>query len=285
MILLPGLLLPFAGTVLGAATVFLMHRSTDHTHNRHNHHSNSNNHNSSKLHSRCGLSALLHKSMTGFAAGVMTAAALWSLLIPAIEMSRRMSLPDWAVAAAGFVGGMAFLLLLDNVVPHLHIGSGRPEGIAAGLGRTTKLILAVTLHNIPEGMAVGVVLAGALSGSADITTAAALALSAGIALQNIPEGAIVSMPVMAAGNTRRRAFLYGVLSGVAELAAGIVTVLLADVMRPLLPWLLAFAAGAMLYVVVEELIPEGNSGRHSDMSTVGFAAGFVLMMILDVATG
>lgn len=226
--------------------------------------------------------------MTGFAAGVMTAASVWSLLLPSIGMSHEGPLPDWLPAAAGFAMGMLFLLLLDNAVPHLHACSDRPEGPAvpaARLGRTAKLNLAVTLHNIPEGMAVGVVLAGAVGGQADISPPAALALSLGIAVQNIPEGAIVSVPMLAAGNSRRRSFGYGVLSGAVEPAAGAVTVLLIEHLLPWLPWLLSYAAGAMMYVVVDELIPEGRPGRHSDLSTIGFAVGFLLMMILDVATG
>lgn len=256
--ILPGLSIPFAGTLLGAAAVFLLRRE---------------------------MAPAAQKAMSGFAAGVMTAAAVWSLLLPSIAMSQQGALPEWIPAAAGFAAGMAFLLLLDSLVPHLHLHSDRAEGIAVRLTRSTKLALAVTLHNIPEGMAVGVVLAGAMSGRTEITAASALALSFGIAVQNIPEGAVISIPMQNGGIGKVRAFAWGALSGAVEPVAGIVTILLADTLTPVLPWLLAFAAGAMLYVVVEELIPESQNGRHSDAGTVGFAAGFLLMMILDVATG
>lgn len=258
LILLTGLVLPFVGTALGAAAVFLL---------------------------RSEIPARLQNILPGFASGVMTAAAVWSLLLPSIEMARSSVMPAWLPAAAGFTGGIFFLLLLDNLVPHLHPCSDRAEGPAARLKRTTKLILAVTLHNIPEGMAVGVVLAGAMNTQTGISIAGAMALSLGIAVQNIPEGAIVSMPMRSAGNNRRRAFAYGVLSGAVEPAAGIVTILLIENLLPWLPWLLSFAAGAMIYVVVEELIPEAQSGLHSDIATIAFAAGFVVMMILDVALG
>lgn len=324
MILLPGLLLPFAGTIAGAAAVFLLRGGnaatsaaatdaaatsdavtdaaatdsattdaavtdaavTDDA-------AASNTATDVTATDNAGRKRSVQPSwpgrlMTGFAAGVMTAASVWSLLLPSIGMSHEGPLPDWLPAAAGFAAGMLFLLLLDNAVPHLHACSDRPEGPAvpaARLGRTAKLNLAVTLHNIPEGMAVGVVLAGAVGGQADISPPAALALSLGIAVQNIPEGAIVSVPMLAAGNSRRRSFGYGVLSGAVEPAAGALTVLLIEHLLPWLPWLLSYAAGAMMYVVVDELIPEGRPGRHSDLSTIGFAVGFLLMMILDVATG
>lgn len=257
MILL-GLAIPFAGTALGAAAVFLLRRE---------------------------MPPRMQKMMTGFAAGVMTAAAVWSLLLPAIAMSQGSPLPAWLPAAAGFAAGMVFLLLLDSLVPHLHLHADRAEGLSVRLTRTAKLALAVTLHNIPEGMAVGVVLAGAMNGHSGITAASALALAVGIAVQNIPEGAIISMPMQSDGNGKWMSFAWGVMSGAVEPAAGIVTILLVDTLVPILPWLLAFAAGAMLYVVVEELIPEAQSGRHSDIGTVGFAVGFLLMMILDVALG
>ena len=258
MVTLTGLLIPFAGTTLGAAVVFLL---------------------------RNEIPQRTQKLLLGFASGVMIAASVWSLLLPAIEMSEEKALPSWLPAAGGLLLGMAFLLLLDTLIPHLHINSDEPEGISAKLKRTTKLILAVTLHNIPEGMAVGVVLAGAMNSDTGISVAGAMALSLGIAIQNIPEGAIVSMPMKSDGNGKRRSFLYGVLSGVVEPLAGIVTILLIDMLLPMLPWLLAFAAGAMIYVVVEELIPEAQTGPHSNIATIGVAFGFVLMMILDVALG
>lgn len=255
-----GLLIPFLGTFLGAAMVFLL---------------------------KDEISPRLQKLMLGFAAGVMIAASVWSLLIPSIEMSENHpSLPAWFPAAAGFMGGIVFLLLLDSVIPHLHIHSDQPEGMKSpGLKRMTMLIFAVTLHNIPEGMAVGVVFAGILEGSMNISLAGAMALSVGIALQNFPEGAIVSMPLKSAGRSRMKAFTYGALSGAVEPIAGIITILLTHIMLPVLPYLLAFAAGAMIYVVVEELIPESQSGVHTDIGTVGVAVGFVLMMVLDVALG
>ena len=255
MILL-GLTLPFAGTTLGAAAVFLLRRR---------------------------MAPQMQRLLAGFAAGVMTAAAVWSLLLPAVGMSQGLPLPVWLPAAAGFSGGVLFLLMLDSLVPHLHPHADRPEGAAVRLTRTAKLALAVTLHNIPEGLAVGIVLAGALHGCAGITAASALALSVGIAVQNIPEGAIVSMPMRGAGDSRRRSFLYGVLSGAVEPVAGAAALMLAGRLGRWMPWMLSFAAGAMLYVVVEELIPESQRGRHSDIGTVGFAAGFLLMMILDTA--
>lgn len=253
-----GLLVPFAGTALGAAAVFLLRRD---------------------------IPQRLQKMLLGFASGVMTAAAVWSLLLPAIEMSQESSLPSWLPAAGGVLLGTAFLLLLDTVTPHLHLNSDKAEGPEAKLRRTTKLILAVTLHNIPEGMAVGVVLAGAMTHEAGITEAGALALALGIAIQNIPEGAIISMPMKSDGNGKGRSFLYGVLSGVVEPLAGLLTIVMIDHLLPWLPWLLAFAAGAMLYVVTEELIPEAQHGEHSNTATIGAAVGFVLMMVLDVALG
>lgn len=257
-IILSTLAMPFAGTALGAAAVFALRRP---------------------------MPLALRRFMAGFAAGVMTAAAVWSLLLPAIEMVRRSALPAWLPAAAGFAAGMAVMLMLDRAVPHLHPDPQRTEGPRIHLRRTAKLTLAVTLHNIPEGMAVGAVLAAALAPHTEITAAAALTLSSGIAVQNIPEGAIVAMPMRGDGAGRRQSFLCGLLSGAVEPAAAVVTLLLADTIVPLLPWMLAAAAGAMMYVVADELIPEARNGGHSDVGTVGFAVGFVLMMILDVALG
>ena len=255
-----GLLLPFLGTSLGAGCVFLMRGQL-----------------------RCGV----RRALTGFAAGVMVAASVWSLLIPALEEAEAAGMGAWAFlpAAGGFWVGVLFLLGLDRLIPHLHPDADRPEGPPARLPRITMLLLAVTLHNIPEGMAVGVVYAGYLTGEAHITAAGALALSLGIAIQNFPEGAIVSMPLRAEGAGRGRAFLDGVLSGAVEPAAALFTLLAAGLVTPALPWLLAFAAGAMLYVVVEELIPEMSAGPYSDIGPLAFALGFTLMMVLDVALG
>ena len=252
------LLIPLLGTMLGSAFVFLM---------------------------KGAMPDRVQKSLLGFASGVMVAASVWSLLIPAMEMGAGRG--AWSVlpAAAGFLAGIAFLLLIDDVTPHLHLGSEHPEGPRSKLSRTSMLALAVTIHNLPEGMAVGVVLAGAAQGSAGITLASAVAVSVGIAIQNIPEGAIISMPMRAAGNTRWRSFVIGSLSGAVEPVGGLAVVLLASVLTPLLPYLLAFAAGAMFYVVVEELIPEASTGRHTNLSTIGFAVGFVLMMVFDVVMG
>ncbi len=227
----------------------------------------------------------LEKLLLGFASGVMIAASVWSLLIPAIEMAKEQGGNVWLPAAAGFLLGMGFLLLLDSLVPHIHADSDKPEGVRTRLPKSTMLMLAVTLHNLPEGMAVGVTLAGAMLHNTGITLAGALALAAGIAIQNFPEGAIISMPLRNAGVSRPKAFLYGVLSGVVEPLGALATLLLAEVVVPVLPYLLAFAAGAMIYVVVEELIPESQSGEHSNIGTVGVAVGFVLMMILDIALG
>ncbi|MBR1758001.1 MAG: ZIP family metal transporter [Lachnospiraceae bacterium] len=226
----------------------------------------------------------LQKILTGFAAGVMVAASFWSLLSPAIESSEHMGKLSFVPAAVGFLIGVGFLLLLDEVTPHMHFNQ-EVEGPKSGLKRTTKLILAVTLHNIPEGMAVGVVYAGFLSGSAGISAAGALALALGIAIQNFPEGAIVSMPLLAEGMDKKKTFLYGVISGVVEPIAAVITVVAAAAVVPVMPYLLAFAAGAMMYVVVEELIPEMSEGKHSNAGTIAFSLGFVLMMVLDVALG
>ena len=253
-----GLLLPFAGTTLGAAMVFLLREQ---------------------------MAAWVQKLLLGFASGVMMAASVWSLLIPSIDMASESGGVAWMPAVVGFLCGMFSLLLFDSLVPHLHLDASEPEGVKSGLGRSTMLFLAVTLHNIPEGMAVGVVLAGAMSGSAGITMAGALTLALGIAIQNFPEGAIVSMPLRESVKSRWKAFGYGVGSGVVEPLAGLATILLIEVLQPVLPFLLAFAAGAMIYVVVEELIPESQSGRHSNVATIGVAFGFALMMLLDVALG
>ena len=252
-----GILIPFFGTSLGAAMVFVLKKN---------------------------ISSNVQKILTGFAAGVMVAASFWSLLQPALESSEAMGTWSFVPAAVGFLVGVGFLLLLDEVTPHLHFNN-QEEGPRSGLKRTTKLILAVTLHNIPEGMAVGVVYAGFLSGNAGISAAGALALALGIAIQNFPEGAIVSMPLRAEGMNKGATFLFGVLSGVVEPIAAVITVLAAEAVVPIMPYLLAFAAGAMMYVVVEELIPEMSEGKHSNFGTIAFSLGFVLMMVLDVALG
>lgn len=253
-----GILVPFLGTALGAASVFLMKKE---------------------------MNVLVQKLLLGFASGVMIAASVWSLLIPAIEMSGEQGGISWLPAAAGFLCGMGFLLALDQFIPHLHLDSDKPEGKKSALGKSTMLVLAVTLHNIPEGMAVGVVFAGFAAGNTGISLAGAFALAAGIALQNIPEGAVISMPLLGEGLSRRKAFRYGMLSGIVEPVGAAITILLTSLIVPVLPWILAFAAGAMLYVVVEELIPEAQGGEHSNIGTIGVAIGFVLMMILDVALG
>ena len=253
-----GILIPFLGTSLGAACVFLIRRQ---------------------------LSDAVQRILTGFAAGVMVAASVWSLLIPAIEQAAQMGTLSFFPAFAGFWGGVLFLLGLDHLIPHLHARSNQTEGPENWLQRTTMMVLAVTLHNIPEGMAVGVVYAGLLSGSTQITTAGALALSLGIAIQNFPEGAIISMPLRAEGESKGKAFLGGVLSGIVEPLGAALTILAARLIVPALPYLLSFAAGAMLYVVVEELIPEMSQGKHSNIGTIAFAAGFSVMMALDVALG
>jgi len=233
------------------------------------------------------LNANLQKILSGFAGGVMVAASVWSLLIPAINMSEEggMGRLSFLPAAVGFLGGVLFLLLLDKIIPHLHVNEEKAEGPKVSLGKSTMLILAVTLHNIPEGMAVGVTFAGMLSGETNITYMGAMALAIGIAIQNFPEGAIISLPVCASGVSRKRAFLYGTLSGVVEPVGAAVTIWLSAYLVNAMPYLLAFAAGAMIYVVVEELIPECSEGEHSNIGTIGFSIGFVLMMILDVALG
>ena len=253
-----GVLIPFLGTALGSGCVFFMKRK---------------------------MSQALHRALTGFAAGVMTAASVWSLLNPAIEQAGGMN--EWAFlpAFAGFWVGILFLLLLDSLIPHLHRNSEKAEGRRSRLKRTTMLMLAVTMHNIPEGMAVGVVFAGFLMGSGNITLTGALALAIGIAIQNFPEGAIISLPLRSEGTGKGKAFLYGALSGIVEPIAAIITIAAASVVIPILPYLLSFAAGAMIYVVIEELLPEASTGSHSNIATIWFSVGFLLMMILDVALG
>lgn len=256
--LILGILLPFAGTTLGAACVFLMKNN---------------------------FAPRLQKTLTGFAAGVMVAASVWSLLIPSIEMSGREGFMSVFPAIVGFLVGILFLLFLDSVIPHQHFDTDQSEGPKSHLSKTAKMVFAITLHNIPEGMAVGVALAGAMENNSYIHMAGALALSIGIAIQNFPEGAIVSMPLRSAGNSRTRSFWMGTLSGVVEPIGAILTIMLAWLVVPVLPYLLAFAAGAMIYVVVEELIPETQEGQHSNLGTIGFAVGFLLMMTLDVLLG
>lgn len=253
-----GLVIPLLGTTAGAASVFFM---------------------------RGEMKPVVQKLMLGFAAGVMTAACVWSLLLPAIEMTEEAGGIGWLPAAVGFLIGIGFLLLLDVVIPHLHINSQKPEGHSSKLGRSMMLVLAVTLHNIPEGMTVGVVFAGILTGNTVISSAGAFALAIGIAIQNFPEGAVISMPLVGSGMTRRRAFTYGMLSGVVEPVGAVITICLTSLVTPILPYILSFAAGAMIYVVVEELIPDAQQGEHSNAGTIGVAFGFVLMMILDIALG
>ena len=227
----------------------------------------------------------LEKTLLGFASGVMIAAAIWSLIIPSIDMAKVQNTLEWVPASVGFIFGMIFLLILDSIIPHLHIKTEEPEGIKTKLQKTTMMILAVTLHNIPEGMAVGVTFAGAMINNAGITMAGALALAIGIAIQNFPEGAIISMPLKAEGLTKTKAFMLGTLSGIVEPIAAMITILLTSLVVPILPYLLSFAAGAMIYVVIEELIPETQEGKHSNLSTIGFTIGFIIMMILDITLG
>ena len=253
-----GILIPFLGTTLGSACVFFMKKS---------------------------LGVSVQRALAGFAAGVMVAASIWSLLIPAIEQSEKMGKLSFLPAFIGFWVGVLFLLMLDRLIPHLHVGSDQAEGPKSKLGRTTMMVLAVTLHNIPEGMAVGVMYAGFLAGNTQITATSALVLSLGIAIQNFPEGAIISMSLRAEGESKGKAFLGGVLSGIVEPVGAVLTLLAAQLVIPALPYLLSFAAGAMLYVVVEELIPEMAQGKHSNIGTVFFAVGFSVMMTLDVALG
>lgn len=253
-----GLMIPFLGTALGSACVLFM---------------------------KDRMNPMLQRALTGFAAGVMVAASIWSLLIPAMEQSEAMGKWSFIPAVAGFWLGILFLLVLDRIVPHLHMNSNKAEGPESSLQKTTMLVLAVTLHNLPEGMAVGVVYAGLLTGNSGITATGALALSLGIAIQNFPEGAIISMPLRAEGVSKKKAFLYGALSGAVEPIGAALTILAAGLFVPVLPYLLSFAAGAMLYVVVEELIPEMSEGEHSNVGTILFAVGFAVMMALDVALG
>ena len=253
-----GLLLPFAGTAAGAGCVFFMKRS---------------------------LGKTVQRALTGFAAGVMTAASIWSLLIPAMQQAGDMGKLAFLPAVIGFWCGVLFLLLLDSVIPHLHMNAEKAEGLPSKLARTTMMMLAVTLHNIPEGMAVGIVYAGFLTGSADMTAGGALALALGIAIQNFPEGAIISMPLHAEGKSKGKAFADGVLSGAVEPVGALLTILFAKAFLPVMPYFLSFAAGAMIYVVVEELIPEMSEGEHSNIGVILFSVGFTLMMILDVALG
>ncbi len=227
----------------------------------------------------------VEKLLLGFASGVMIAASIWSLIIPSIDMAKEQGKLAWVPAAIGFMIGIIFLLILDSVIPHLHLNNSKPEGIKSKLKKTTMMVFAVTLHNIPEGMAVGVTFAGALIENTGITMAGAFALAIGIAIQNFPEGAIISMPLRSEGMSKSKAFLYGTISGIVEPVGAIITILLTGIIVPVLPYLLSFAAGAMIYVVVEELIPESQSGEHSNIGTIGVAIGFVIMMILDVALG
>lgn len=227
----------------------------------------------------------IEKILLGFASGVMIAASIWSLLIPAIDMAEEQGKMGWIPASVGFLLGIVFLLTLDSLIPHMHLENEKPEGIKSKLKKTTMMVLAVTLHNIPEGMAVGVTFAGAIIGNSGITISGAIALAIGIAIQNFPEGAIISMPLKSEGVSKPKAFLYGTLSGVVEPIGAIITILLTNAVVPILPYILAFSAGAMIYVVVEELIPESQAGEHSNIGTIGVAIGFVIMMILDVALG
>lgn len=255
---LGGILIPFMGTSLGAACVFFMKDS---------------------------MNQMLRRALAGFAAGVMVAASIWSLLIPAIEQSESLGGWSFLPAVIGFWCGILFLLLLDHIIPHLHLTSDKAEGPVSNLKKTTMLVLAVTLHNIPEGMAVGVVFAGWIAGNSQISKMGAIALAIGIAIQNFPEGAIISMPLRGEGIKKSKAFLYGMLSGIVEPVGALLTILAAGLIVPLLPYLLSFAAGAMMYVVVEELMPETAEGEHSNVGTLLFAVGFSIMMILDVALG
>ena len=257
LIIAKGLIIPFLGTSLGAALVFFMKKDLD---------------------------PKIQKILSGFAAGIMVAASVWSLLIPSMEMSSDRGRLAFIPAAVGFCLGMLFLFLLDKTVPHMHLDESQ-EGIKTNLQKTTMMILAVTLHNIPEGMAVGILYAGWASGSAQISQAGALSLALGIAIQNFPEGAIISMPLHSKGLSKSKACWYGILSGIVEPIAGLITILLASLVMPVLPYFLSFAAGAMIFVVVEELVPEMAEGEHSNLGTIMFMLGFTLMMVLDVALG
>ncbi len=258
MNLILGVFIPLIGTSLGSACVFFL---------------------------KGEIGNKLQKVLLGFAAGVMVAASVWSLLIPAMDMSSDMGKFSFVPALIGFLLGMGFLLLMDSVIPHMHVGSEEPEGTKSKLQKTTMLILAVAIHNFPEGAACGAIFAGVLTGETNVTMAGAIALSIGIAIQNIPEGAIISMPLRSHGVSKGKSFWYGVLSGVVEPIGAILAIMLASLVTPILPYMLAFAAGAMMYVVVEELIPETSEGEHSNLGTIAFAIGFSLMMVLDVALG
>lgn len=253
-----GLAVPFAGTVLGSAIVMFMSRS---------------------------LGNRLQKALLGFAAGVMIAASIWSLIVPSIEMASEQGMVAWVPATVGFLAGIFFLLAIDCLLPHIHPSSNEKEGRASGLSKSTMMLFAIGIHNLPEGMAVGAVLAGFLNGDAGITLQSLAALSIGIAIQNIPEGTIVAMPLRASGLTKRRSFAYGTLSGVIEPAGALLMLAITELATPFLPYILAFASGAMMYVVVEELIPDTQNGKHTNIGTVGLAVGFALMMVLDVALG
>jgi len=253
-----GLLLPMIGTTAGAACVFFLRKQ---------------------------ISPNVQRLFTGFAAGVMVAASVWSLIIPAIDMSEGMGKLSFVPALVGFLLGIVFLLFADNLIPHLHIGSSNPEGPKSGLGKSAMMMLAVTIHNFPEGAACGAILAGVINGDGGVTMAGAIALSLGIAIQNFPEGAIISLPLRSEGNSRLKSFGLGALSGIVEPIGAVLAIILAGLVTPILPYMLAFAAGAMLYVVVEELIPEASEGEHSNLGTIAFAVGFALMMVLDVALG
>ncbi len=253
-----GILIPFFGTMLGASMVFFMKKN---------------------------INEKLEKVLLGFAGGVMIAASIWSLILPSIELSSNMGNLSFIPALVGIVLGMLFLLLLDSIIPHLHINSQNPEGMPSKLKRATMLMLSVTLHNIPEGMATGIVLAGAYFGSAEISMSGALVLAVGIAIQNFPEGAVISMPLKGEGLTKSKSFLYGSASGIVEPIFATLTILFTKLVTPILPYLLSFSAGAMIYVVVEELLPESQTGNHTNMATLSFMFGFVIMMVLDVALG
>ena len=253
-----GLLIPFLGTTAGAACVFFLKKQ---------------------------IGGNIQRIFTGFAAGVMVAASVWSLLIPAMDMCEEMGKLAFLPAVIGFLIGIVFLLFIDSMVPHLHVGSETPEGHKSSLNRTAMLMLAVTIHNFPEGAACGAIFAGVLNGDGTVTMAGALTLAIGIAIQNFPEGAVISLPLRSEGQSRLKAFVYGTLSGIVEPIGAVITIVFAGILTPILPYILSFAAGAMLYVVVEELIPEASEGSHSNIGTLGFGVGFVVMMILDVALG
>ena len=253
-----GILIPFIGTTLGSSLVFFM---------------------KNKINDK------IQKFLLGFAAGVMIAASVWSLLLPSMNIAKEQGIVEWIPAFVGFLLGILFLLLLDIIIPHLHVSSTKPEGLKSNFKKTTMFFLAVTLHNIPEGMAAGVVFAGVLLDNVGLSFAGALALSIGIAIQNFPEGAIISIPLKAEGFSKPKAFFYGVLSGIVEPIAALITILLTNLVVPILPYLLSFAAGAMIYAVVEELIPESQQGKHTNLGTIGVALGFVVMMVLDTALG